>query len=92
MIERDIHSSIAKDFEADLAFYLGPAYKEVAAVIEQEKTNRLTDNVFMAIMTLIITIVSSLVIYRLFQQVKARIEAKQVEDVNPSQARAESIE
>lgn len=58
-----------------MEFYLGPSYTAVASMIEQERNNRLTDTIFMGIMTFIVAIVSALVIYRVSRQVKARMLA-----------------
>nr|BDT62938.1 MAG: wsv293a-like protein [Trachysalambria curvirostris majanivirus] len=61
--ERD--NSSLSTFNDNVHFYLGPMFKEVANIIEEDKHNTTIDRIFIIIFPLLIMLCSGTIIYRM---------------------------
>nr|BDT62752.1 MAG: wsv293a-like protein [Metapenaeus joyneri majanivirus] len=58
-------NTILTDFNDNVKFFLGPMYKDVIYIMEEDKLNAVNDKIFMIMLLTIIVFCSSVVIYRL---------------------------
>nr|BDT62603.1 MAG: wsv293a-like protein [Metapenaeus ensis majanivirus] len=58
-------NTILANFNNDVKFFLGPLYKDVINIMEQDKLDAVNEKIFMILMLTIVLFCSSIVIYRL---------------------------